>query len=115
MNKKKKVSRVEEYAIKYLYDVIKMDVDTISKELGIAVSSIKKFVGNNQPQANIPTATSKTSSTLDKDVVLTQTQNKNSGVSIMTQQGSIAGDGVYKNATETVSRTARNAIYRPRG
>jgi hypothetical protein len=114
MNKRKKVSRVEEYAIRYLYDTIKMDVDTISKELNISVSSITKLVDDNKNPANIPTATSNTNHT-DKNIVLNQTQNKNTGVSIMTQQGSIAGDGVYNSTQDTVSRTARNAIYRPRG
>lgn len=115
MSKKRKISRAEEYAIKYLYETIKMDAATISNELDISVSTIDKILAVAKNPATIPTATSSASSDVSKNIVISQTLNKNGGVSIMTQHGSAAGDSACRSSQETVSRTAKNAIYRPRG
>ncbi|NBU33452.1 hypothetical protein EB118_23385 [bacterium] len=105
-----KVTKIHEYAVKYLHSVLQMETKTIAKEIGLTkkqVENVLQLSKNNSIPTNI--------SSTDNELVLNKTQSNNKGVSIMTQAASTKGDEVIKNMGNVISRTARNAIFRPRG
>lgn len=108
----KNTSKIQEYAIKYLYEVIKMEPKMISKELGIGIKAVQKTLNITQNE-NGPIKTV-TSSTENTSLLVNKTMSNRSGVSIMTEAASSKSDEIRKQLGSTISRTARNAIYRPR-
>jgi hypothetical protein len=108
----KNTNKIQEYAIKYLYEVIKMEPKTIAKELGILIKTVQKILNITQNQ-NSPIKTV-TSSTENTSLLANKTMSNRSGVSIMTEAASSKSDEIRKQLGSTISRTAKNAIYRPR-
>lgn len=105
-----KITKVHEYAIKYLHSVLQMNSKTIAKELGVTKKQVDTVLDLPQNKA-IATTTS----SADSELIVNKTQSNRKGVSIMTQAASTKGDEVIKNLENVVSRTAKNAIFRPRG
>jgi hypothetical protein len=108
----KNISKLQEYAIKYLYEVIKMEPKTIAKELGVTPKAVQKTL-NIQATTNnsIKTVTSSVENT---SLIGNKTMSNRSGVTIMTEAASTKSEEIRKQLGQTISRTARNAIYRPR-
>jgi hypothetical protein len=104
-----KITKIHEYATKYLYATLKMDPKTIAKEVGLTKKQVDNILDISNANS-IPTTTSST----DSELIINKTQSQNKGVSIMTQAASTKGDEVIKQLGNVVSRTARNAIFRPR-
>lgn len=106
----KKLSKLKEYAARYLHEVINMELSEIGKEIGASVESIVGTLGLNEEKAktnNIKTVTTKANSFITETAV-----KKTKNVTIMTQAASQAGDEA-KNKTNLV-RQYKNAIYSPR-
>jgi hypothetical protein len=110
----KKITKLHEYAIYYLFNTLKMDTKTIAKEVGLTHKQIDKFLNIQKKPASIPTATSSTES-IDDSLLINKTQGNRGGVSIMTGAASAKADELNKqNNSPIVSRTAKNAIFRPK-
>lgn len=104
----KKISKIKEYAARYLYEVLHMELSTIAKEIDVTQKTLSEILNipENNNQANIKTASSKTSS------FITQTAVKGTkNVTIMTQGASQIGDET-KNKS---NKKFESSIYRPRG
>lgn len=104
----KKISKIKEYAARYLYEVIGMEIETISKEIDVTKETLTSILGakdtNSNP--NVKTVSSKASSFIN------QTAAKGTpNVTIMTQNGSQLGD----QQTKTTNKKFESSIYRPRG
>lgn len=108
---KTKLTKVQEYAVKYLHEVIKMTPKTIAKELKISITRIEQFLGTHAKKTK--KIVTQQTNTDHADVNDTK-KSKRNGVSIMTESVSKQGDDLYKKLINVVSRTARNAIFRPR-
>lgn len=106
-------TKIHEYAARYLYSTINMELKNIAKELGLTVKQVEKLLGVSSKKANIPTSTSSTDNR-DPDLMINKTQGNRSGVSIMTAAASTKAEEVNKAAEPIISRTARNAIFRPK-
>jgi len=89
-----------------------MEPKTIAKELKITQEQIEKFL-DTKKNTSIPTNTSNTDH-VDPELMIHRTTSNKNGVSIMTQQASAKGDDLNKKLNTTISRTAKNAIFRPR-
>ena len=101
-----KLSKTNEYAIKYLLSQGK-SVEDIASELKLKNSQVEPFVSNTETTA--PTKTDKT-----KDLMIRQTSaKKNNSVSIMTQAASQVGDEFYKSQVNQVRNTSGH-IFKPR-
>lgn len=109
----KTVTKIHEYAAKYLYHTIEMEPKNIAKEIGLTPKQVEKILLIGPKKANIPTTTS-SSDNRDPDLMITKTQGNRGGVSIMTPAASTKAEEVNKNAEPIISRTARNAIFRPK-
>lgn len=109
MNKKIS-SQVYEYATRYLHDTLQMNPKNIAKELGLTQKQVDNILQIKE-NSNIPTTTSNT----DNELIINKTQSNRKGVSIMTHAASTKADEVTKKMGNVVSRTAKNAIFRPRG
>lgn len=113
-NLMKTATKLHEYAARYLYDTIQMDIKTISKEIGLSVKQTEKILNiTDKKPAPIPTATS-SAENRDPDLLINKTQSNRGGVSIMTAAASTKADEINKQLSTVVSRTARNAIFRPK-
>lgn len=100
-------SRTQEYAVRYLHDIMKMDAATIAKELKIKETEVNKIL---TIENRVETKTKKISS---KDLMINQTSSKKSNnVSIMTEAASQMNDEMVKNFNN-VPKT-QNHIYRPK-
>ena len=99
---KKEVTKSDIYAIYYLMDNGRQPKE-ISKELSIGIKLVNDAIGKRETQKNssIPTTSSKVTS---KDLMIRET---------MTKEASEVHDAFRKNIDTAVSRTAKNAIYRP--
>jgi hypothetical protein len=107
---KKITDQVYEYAVRYLHDTLQMNPKNICKELGLTQKRVDGIL-NIKKNDNIPVSTSST----DNEMIINKTQSNRKGVSIMTQAASTKADEVTKGMNNVVSRTAKNAIFRPRG
>lgn len=110
---KKEVEKSDIYAIYFLSDSGK-DAKAISKELGIGVKLVGYVLSKREQPKNssIPTTSSKVTS---KDMMIRQTSVKGTNsVAIMTKEASQVNDSFKQTlGSQPVSRTSRNAIYRP--
>lgn len=111
--KKKELTQSDIYAIYHLVDN-GVNNKQIAKELNIGIKLVDDTISQRkQPQNNnIPTTSSKTT---NKDMMIRQTSVKgNKSVAIMTKEASQINDDFKKGlSNQIVSRTSRNAIYRP--
>lgn len=107
----KNSGKIQEYAIKYLYETIKMEPKMIAKEVGTTTKNVHKVLNITQPNNAIKTVTS---SADNQSLLINKTLSNRTGVSIMTEAGSMKSDELKHQLSQTVSRTARNAIFRPR-
>ena len=108
----KNTNKVQEYAIKYLYEVIKMEPKIIAKEIGTTTKNVQKILNIKQPNTAIKTVTSSVET--NQNLLINKTLSNRTGVSIMTEAASMKSDELKHQLSQTVSRTARNAIFRPR-
>jgi hypothetical protein len=100
------------YAIYYLYDT-GLNEKEISKKLDITLKIVKESIKNRPVEKNkkIKTTSNKVNS---KDLMITQTAGKGTkSVSIMTKEASQVNDEFKKRISPTISRTAKNSIFRP--
>jgi hypothetical protein len=104
---KSKKNKSVEYAIKYLSEIQKKDINTIALELEIPEAIVEEVIGEkSEPKAK---RTSKS-----QKLMIRQTSNKQiNNVSIMTEAASQLNDELKKNMKNSVSRTAKNSIFRP--
>lgn len=103
-----RLSKETEYAIKYLLESQKMDPKDIAKELGVKITTVNKFL----PQEN-KTAPAKTDKT--KDLMIRQTSaKKNNTVSIMTEAASQLSDEFIKTVNPADNKRTQGYIFRPK-
>jgi len=102
----KKISKINEYAARYLYEVIGMEIKNISEEINISVETLESILENSQPpNQNIKTKSSKTNSFI-RETAVKGTKN----VTIMTEAASQLNAGNKSNNSKFES-----SVYRPRG
>lgn len=102
-----KLSKLKEYAIKYLHEQKKTAPD-ISVELKIPLHQVETVIANN------PTKISKSKKDHTKELMIRQTSaKKQNTVSIMTESAAQLSDEFVKNMDFHKQRT-QNYIFRPR-
>jgi transposase len=107
MSKNNRKDKSTEYAIKYLYEINKKDIKSISLELGISEAIVEGVV-NEKPEPK-PKKISKS-----QNLMIRHTSNKKTNnVSVMTEAASQLNDELKKKMTSTASRTAKDSIFRP--
>jgi len=101
-----KVSKIKEYATKYLKEVIGMDNKQIANELKLTQETVKDILGTESSRnATIKTATSKADSFIRETAV-----KKTNNVTIMTETASQTTDGKQT----TLNSKYSNAINKAR-
>lgn len=107
MAKEKKKTKEVEYAVKYLYDIMKMKPKQIALELGVAEAIVEGIINH---QAD-PKSTTKSKS---QNLMIRHTSDKKkNNVSIMTEAASQLNDEFKKNSTTKPSKRFNDSIYRP--
>lgn len=98
------------YAVLYLVDKGYNQKD-IQKELNLKAKDIKPFIPKPTENKSIPTTSSQINS---KNLMITETSVKGTkSVAIMTKAASEVNDGFRQTMSSTVSRTAKNSIFKP--
>jgi ribosomal protein L24 len=111
----KKTDNTLKYAALYL-DSQGKDIEDISEELGITIQKTKSLLKTQTTKKknqkdSVKTVTSPVNS---KNLMITQTEGKKiKSVAIMTKAASEVNDEFRKGLPETVSRTGKDAIFRP--
>lgn len=109
----KQINKQKEFSVYYLSDNGESDAN-IAKILGIKAKEIKEILANrNKQSSTIKTTSAPTNS---KNLMITETSVKGTkNVAIMTKAASEVNDSFRQNLDKNnvVSRTSRNAIYRP--
>lgn len=101
-----------ECAVYYLMD-LGTEVKHISKKLGITTKIVKEIIQNRKQQKN-PTIKTTSGKVTTQDLMIRETSVKGTkSVAIMTKAASEVNDEFKKQLNNTVSRTAKNSIYRP--
>ncbi len=108
-----KSNKTKEYAVRYLYDTMKMDAATIAKELKISVEDVNSVLQNAEPQEEESNDKSKTSKAHQMMIRHTSSKKTNN-VSIMTEGASQYNDSMRAKINTKASRSSKDAIYRPR-
>lgn len=116
MKKSEKINKTQEtqiFAIYYLSDS-GLDNSNIAKKIGVSVKEVNNILSERETKKTsaIKTTSSKVNS---KNLMITETAGKRTkNVSIMTKAASEINDS-YKQSMprDTLSRTTKNAIYRP--
>tara|TARA_Y100000401_G_scaffold83119_1_gene68473 strand:- start:603 stop:932 length:330 start_codon:yes stop_codon:yes gene_type:complete len=85
----KKLSRVKEYAARYLLSEVKMDCKAIAKELGVTEETIRNTLEMPKEESPLKTVTSKTS-----DFINETSMKGSQNVMIMTEGASQKLDGI---------------------
>lgn len=116
MNKKTK-DNTTKYAVLYLESQGK-DADEIAAELGITSREVKSLIKPNKPKKDKTQSSDAIKTTSapvnSKNLMITQTEaKKNRSVAIMTKAASEVNDEFKKTLGPTVSRTGKDAIFRP--
>jgi hypothetical protein len=109
----KSVTKLHEYAAKYLFHTINMETKNIAKEIGLTQKQVEKILHIEKKVSSIPITTCNADNK-EPDLIIKKTQGNRGGVSIMTSAASSKADEINKNAEPIISRTARNAIFRPK-
>jgi hypothetical protein len=100
-------NKTTEYAVKYLSDVEKKDVKTISLQLGVSEAIVEGIL-NEKPEPK-PKKISKS-----QNLMIRHTSNKKTNnVSVMTEAASQLNDELKKKLPSTISRTSKDSIFRP--
>lgn len=108
-----KQNKNKEYAIRYLSDTMKMNPDTIAKELGIKIDEVLTVLGEAQEPAQENNDKSKTSKS--HSMMIRHTSNKKSNnVSIMTEGASQYNDSMRDKIKSKQSRSFKDGIFKPR-
>lgn len=100
------------YAVYYLVDA-GSDAKSIAKKLGVPIKNVRDIISSRKTEKNdaIKTTSSKVNS---QDMMIRETSVKGTkSVAIMTKAASEVNDEFKKQIQQTVSRTAKNSIYRP--
>lgn len=100
------------YAVYYLVDN-GFEAKAIAKKLGLPIKVVREIVNSRETIKNsaIKTTSAKVNS---QDMMIRETSVKGTkSVAIMTKAASEVNDEFKKKIKETVSRTAKNSIYRP--
>lgn len=114
--KKKSVDNVLKYAALYLHSQDKTHTE-IATELNISAKEAKSLVSTEttKKSKDSKTAIKTTSAPVNsKNLMITQTEGKKiKSVAIMTKAASEVNDEFKKSLGPTVSRTGKDAIFRP--
>lgn len=114
--KKKSIDNVVKYAAMYLHSQGKTHTE-IATELNISAKEAKGLISTETTEKNKESknAIKTTSSPVNsKNLMITQTEGKKiKSVAIMTKAASEVNDEFKKSLTPTVSRTGKEAIFRP--
>ncbi len=106
----KKLSRVKEYAARYLYTEVKMDFKGIAKELNVTEESVKNTLEVQEKESPLKTVTSKTSDFIN-ETSMKGTQN----VMVMTEGASQKLDGISeKQRSDSPNPKYTNVIRKAR-
>lgn len=101
-----------ECAVYYLEDS-GLEAKQISKKLGVGLKIVKEIIKNRtqEKNTNIKTTSAKVTS---QDLMIRETSVKGTkSVAVMTKAASEVNDEFKKQLNNTISRTAKNSIYRP--
>lgn len=101
-----------ECAVYYLTDN-GLEAKQISKKLGIPIKITREIIKNRtqEKNANVKTTSAKANS---QDLMIRETSAKGiKSVAIMTKAASEVNDEFKRQLSSTISRTAKNSIYRP--
>lgn len=109
MAKQKKKTKEIEYAAKYLYDTMKMEIKQIALELGVAEAIVEGII-NQQPEPK-PTQKSKSQDLMIRHTSVKKTNN----VSIMTEAASQVNDEFKKSNNTKPSKRFTDSIFKPNG
>lgn len=106
----KKISKIKEYAARYLYEVIGMEIDSISEEVNVSTETLTDLLDQSKRgEANIKTVTSPS----NKNKFIRETCVKGTkNVTIMTEGASQLGGNSEKTS---VNSKFESSVYRPRG
>lgn len=114
--KKKSVDNVLKYAAMYLHSQGKSNTE-VADELNITSKEVKSLVSTETTKKDKDSkiAIKTTSSPVNsKNLMITQTEGKKiKSVAIMTKAASEVNDEFKKSLGPTVSRTGKDAIFRP--
>lgn len=104
----KALNKSQIYAILYLKDVNKLQIENISQELGISQERLQSFLDTDYAQYT------KVKKLTSKDLMITETASKkNNSVAIMTKEASEMNDETKKNRPPS-NRDQNPNIYRIR-
>ena len=107
-----KISKVKEYAARYLHEVIGMEVTNIAKEIDVTAESIKQALHiDPEGRANIKTASS---STKDSSFIQQTCSKGTKNVTIMTEGAAQLADEAAKAARNTTNTKFDSCIRRSR-
>jgi hypothetical protein len=112
MSKLKK-NKATEYAVKYLFDIKKVDIKNIAIELKLSENEVEKILGNNSIESEA-LKTSVKAPSKSKNLMISHTSTKKTNsVSIMTEAASQLNDDLKKKLNNSASRNTKNCIFRP--
>lgn len=106
-----KLSRVKEYAARYLHEHVKMDLKDIAKELDVTEETVKTTLEIEATETPLKTVTSKTSDFIN-ETAMKGTQN----VMIMTEAASTRSDIAKKSLRDNAGPNSKyeNVIRKAR-
>lgn len=113
MTRTKKTDKINEYAVLYLRNTMKMEDKEIAKQLGINLSEVKKTIS---PEASEEKQEKQqtTRKSKSQDLMIRHTSNKKTNnVSIMTEAASQYNDEAKKSMVKTQSRRYKGCISNP--
>ena len=103
----KKLSRVKEYAARYLYTEVKMDFKGIAKELNVTEESVKNTLEVQEKESPLKTVTSKTS-----DFINETSMKGTQSVMVMTEGASQKLDGISEKQRSDGPNTKYSNVIR---
>lgn len=105
----KKTDKINEYAVLYLRNTMKMEDKEIAKQLGINLSEVKKVAGPEPQPEKQETRKSKS-----QELMIRHTSNKKTNnVSIMTEAASQYNDEAKKSMVRAQSQRYKGCISNP--
>lgn len=109
-----KLNKIQKYAILWLHSQ-GLDNDSISNETKLGKVQIKNTIMEQESETTqakgIKTKTSPVGNSKSKNLMITETSNRNKNVSIMTKEASQLNDDLKKNMNSTPK--SQKGIYRP--
>lgn len=111
-----RINKTQKYAILWLHNQ-GMNIEDISVEITVAISQVKNVIENFETKAEKTGIKTKSepvnAAPRSKNLMITETANKNKHVAIMTKEASQLNDELKKNVAPPTK--SKNYIYRPNG